>query len=232
MKNRLAAHLRGNAVAWVALCVALGGTSYAAVALPKNSVGTKQLKKSAVTSAKVRDRSLLARDFRAGQLPRGATGLQGPAGAAGAAGEQGVPGEKGTTGDTGPRGPSNAYVTATPTANVGAGVEDSIAVPAGDYVVVARGTVENSGAAGAGSITCEIKKSDGTPMDTITVAIPADAGSAVGDEAHFTLVGAPTLSADGSIDLDCSESAGVNGDMTVSKLAAVRVAELELDIVF
>jgi hypothetical protein len=36
-------------VASIALTVALGGTSYAAIRLPKNSVGTKQLRKNAVT---------------------------------------------------------------------------------------------------------------------------------------------------------------------------------------
>jgi hypothetical protein len=41
-------------VACIALTVALGGTSYAAITLPKNSVGTKQLKKNAVTAAKVK----------------------------------------------------------------------------------------------------------------------------------------------------------------------------------
>ena len=41
-------------VACIALTVALGGTSYAAINLPKNSVGTKQLKKNAVTAAKVK----------------------------------------------------------------------------------------------------------------------------------------------------------------------------------
>jgi hypothetical protein len=76
-------------VACIALSVALGGTSYAAITLPKNSVGTKQLKKNAVTSPKVKDRSLLARDFKAGQLPRGAKGDKGDPGAPGA---QGVPG--------------------------------------------------------------------------------------------------------------------------------------------
>jgi hypothetical protein len=40
-------------VACVALFVALGGTSYAAVTLAANSVGTKQLKNGAVTAAKV-----------------------------------------------------------------------------------------------------------------------------------------------------------------------------------
>jgi hypothetical protein len=40
-------------VATVALIVALGGTSYAAFTLPKNSVGTKQLKNNAVTLVKI-----------------------------------------------------------------------------------------------------------------------------------------------------------------------------------
>ncbi|MET0206888.1 MAG: hypothetical protein ABW228_06890, partial [Thermoleophilaceae bacterium] len=47
------------AVAFLALLVALGGTSYAVAQLPANSVGAKQLKKNAVTAAKVKDRSLL-----------------------------------------------------------------------------------------------------------------------------------------------------------------------------
>jgi len=59
-------------VAMLALLVALGGVGYAATALPRNSVGTPQLKKNAVTSIKVKDRSLLARDFKRGQLPRAA----------------------------------------------------------------------------------------------------------------------------------------------------------------
>jgi hypothetical protein len=41
-------------VACIALTVALGGTSYAAIKLPKNSVGAKQLKKNAVTAAKLK----------------------------------------------------------------------------------------------------------------------------------------------------------------------------------
>jgi hypothetical protein len=40
-------------VSTIALIVALGGTSYAAFSLPKNSVGTKQLKNGAVTTNKI-----------------------------------------------------------------------------------------------------------------------------------------------------------------------------------
>lgn len=71
-------------VACVALVVALAGTSYAALKLPKNSVSAKQIKTGAVRSAEVKDGSLLGKDFAKGELPTGATGPQGPAGPPGA----------------------------------------------------------------------------------------------------------------------------------------------------
>jgi hypothetical protein len=76
-------------LAFAALLVALGGTSYAAITLPANSVGTKQLKKNAVNSAKVKNRSLRAVDFATGQLPRGPQGAQGAQGAQGPQGPAG-----------------------------------------------------------------------------------------------------------------------------------------------
>lgn len=45
---------RGNTIALLALFIALGGTTYAATALPANSVGAKQLKKNAVTAVKLK----------------------------------------------------------------------------------------------------------------------------------------------------------------------------------
>ena len=50
--------IRHNAIALLALFVALGGTSYAAFSLPAGSVGSRQLKNHAVTPAKLEsDRS-------------------------------------------------------------------------------------------------------------------------------------------------------------------------------
>jgi hypothetical protein len=104
-------HLRANGVAYVALFAALGGTSaYAAGALPKASVGAKQLKRSAVNSAKVRDGSLRARDFAAGQLPAGERGQADERGPAGPQGERGAAGERGPEGPRGERGPSGYSV--------------------------------------------------------------------------------------------------------------------------
>src|ERR1022692_4416975 len=54
-------------VACLALLIGLGGTGYAALSLPANSVGTAQLKANAVTSLKVKNGSLLKADFKAGQ---------------------------------------------------------------------------------------------------------------------------------------------------------------------
>jgi hypothetical protein len=69
----------------VALTVALLGATPLGeaareVVLPRGAVGTEQLRDGAVTGAKVKDRSLAARDFGKGQLPRGATGPAGPPG--------------------------------------------------------------------------------------------------------------------------------------------------------
>lgn len=47
-----------NVMATVAVFLALGGAGYAAIKLPKNSVGTKQLKNGAVTGPKVKLSSL------------------------------------------------------------------------------------------------------------------------------------------------------------------------------
>jgi hypothetical protein len=75
-------------IASLALLVALGGTSFAAVTavLPRNSVGTPQLKNGAVTAAKVKAGTLLASNFKAGQLTAGPAGAAGPTGPAGPAG--------------------------------------------------------------------------------------------------------------------------------------------------
>src|SRR5215207_2580290 len=92
-------------VACIALVVAMGGTGYAAITLPKNSVGSKQLKQNAVTSKKikngavnpnkVKNGSLLSADFKSGQLPAGPRGPEGPRG------PQGLQGPKGDTGTAG-----------------------------------------------------------------------------------------------------------------------------------
>jgi hypothetical protein len=110
MLATVVSYVRRHHLGMLALFVALSGTAYAAT-LPRNSVGTAQLKRNAVTSAKVKPRSLLGSDFRRGQLPAGPQGPQGPQGprgpegAPGARGAEGAHGARGAEGPPGPQGP-------------------------------------------------------------------------------------------------------------------------------
>jgi Collagen triple helix repeat (20 copies) len=133
-----------NVLASLALFVALGGSSYAALQLPKNSVGTQQLKRNAVTSPKVKQGSLLLSDFRASQRAglRGPAGPQGAAGATGPRGERGPQGERGPEGPTGPEGPPGlpatglfAHVSDTGVLQYGGGVTAATRLAAGQYTV-------------------------------------------------------------------------------------------------
>jgi hypothetical protein len=100
-RRRLPASIRArlsysNVISSIALFLALGGVSYAAVSLPRGSVGPKQLRAHAVTPSKlatggVKKRSLspwirgqLARRAARGPVgPKGDTGPRGPAGPGG-----------------------------------------------------------------------------------------------------------------------------------------------------
>src|SRR5437763_16331450 len=76
MLARLASRLTyANVMATVAVFLALGGGAYAALDLPKNSVGTKQLKNHAVTPKKVSPKAV--------KLFKGQRGAPGPAGPSG-----------------------------------------------------------------------------------------------------------------------------------------------------
>jgi hypothetical protein len=74
-----------NVTATLALFIALGGTSFAAITLPRNSVGAREIRAKAVRSAEIRNRSVQVNDIS--KNARAALrGKQGPAGPAGAPG--------------------------------------------------------------------------------------------------------------------------------------------------
>jgi hypothetical protein len=107
-----------NVASVLALSVALGGTSYAAVSITGNDIrdGTvtaKDIRNRTVTGKDVKPESLgsrqvknlRARDFLPGELPagpRGPAGATGPTGATGAPGAPGAPGATNVTTRYGP----------------------------------------------------------------------------------------------------------------------------------
>ena len=183
-----------NVTATMALVLALGGTSYAAIKLPANSV----------TSKTVKDRSLLSKDFKSGQLPAGKTGPAGPAG------------PQGLQGATGPAGATAAVYKATaagPAIQTGASQTiDGITLPGGgNWVVTAKFIGSNTGA----DATLSCRLTIGGVADTVST----DFG--VGDAAH-TLTGA---GAGGTAALVCTTTAS-SGTYRAISFTAIQVSSI------
>lgn len=198
-------HLRGNLVAYVALLFALAGTSYAAgtAVLPANSVGTKQ----------VIDHSLLSKDFKAGQLPRGARGPAGPRGSVGAqgpAGPAGPAGAAGAPGAPGPAGPINlTYATDSVVVAAGASGIAVATCPSGLVVTGGGGFTDSA------DPTVSVTNSDWTAS---TASAPPDSWFVT---AHNGSAAAVNLFADAI----CTHPTGISGAGPAAKAArAARAA--------
>lgn len=137
-----------NVAATLALFLALGGAAYAATQLPRNSVGTGQLRAEAVTAGKIakKTRKQLQGDRgpAGAQGPQGKTGKQGPKGATGTKGAQGATGARGPIG---PNGAGPAYEVFSGGKAVGPVLEPVAAenLAIGKYVISSNVTLEGTG---------------------------------------------------------------------------------------
>jgi hypothetical protein len=104
MHRRLIAHVKHNAVGYLALFAALGGTSYAAVRLTPGSVTNRAIARGAVSHAKLAPNSVNAANIMNGTLTKAdlASGTL----ASLTNGSKGGPGGRGATGPAGPAGPA------------------------------------------------------------------------------------------------------------------------------
>jgi hypothetical protein len=186
-----------NVVASLALFLALGGAAFAATQLPRNSVGTGQLKPEAVTAGKI------AKKTR-GQLKgdRGSTGPQGPTGKTGAKGAAGAKGATGAKGDTGARGPAGADGTG-PAFEAFTGAKAigpasppllSQALGAGAYVITADVTATNtSGEPGGIPIECTLVAGSNVSVGAATLGQGEVQTVSVSVTATFPSAGAVTV---------------------------------------
>jgi hypothetical protein len=106
MTSSFLRYVRRHHVALLALFLALGGTSYAAVSalVPKNSVGSAQ-----VINGSLQKLDLSKKAQKALRGARGPRGLQGAQGVQGVQGVQGTPGAQGVPGNAGAPGSAIAY---------------------------------------------------------------------------------------------------------------------------
>ncbi|WP_146175346.1 hypothetical protein [Paraconexibacter algicola] len=161
MIDRCKANLSyANVMATFAVFVALGGSSYAAITLPRNSVGDKQIRTAAVRSSEVRDRSLGVRDLSldARKSLRGVAGPAGPAGTQGPAGQSATAffavvapsGSfvRGNASSGGKAGGFGSYNVVFPTPVSGCGFAATLASTDGSPTQGGRVTVADSGSGG------------------------------------------------------------------------------------
>jgi hypothetical protein len=169
-------YLRRHHVGLLALFLALGGTSYAAVKLPRNSVGTAQIKSHAVTTSK-----LSTATVKALKGAKGDPGATGPAGANGAKGDPGAPatfsaGVSGLSVSSGPATGNDVLQPVTVTLK-----------SAGSVLVVA--TMGINGTCGGGGCTFQLGAAvDGVPVTGASISASAGAGSPF-TKATVTLAG-------------------------------------------
>ena len=141
----------------IALFFAIGGTSYAAVGLAPNSVGTRQLKNRSVTLVKIRRGAIASL--------RGDTGSRGPAGHTGPIGRTGPRGPAGPKGSTGRAGSGRDVRTVTVRSemlSVSAGAQSSVAetCPAGAVAVGGGASFGPSNGTGEGNVWIESARPD------------------------------------------------------------------------
>jgi hypothetical protein len=173
MLPKLSRHLRSNIVAYLALFVALGGTSFAAVTLKRGQVKNKHIAANAVTAPKVKNATLRSEDFGPGQLPQGDKGDKG---------DQGDEGDKGDVGE--PATALWAMVNSNGTLKRGEGVvsvanRSGTSTPNGQYHVTFGSSVENC------SYLATLTRADNSTS--------TGAGNPLSGEASVALLGASSL---------------------------------------
>ena len=211
MLRRAGTYVRQHHIALLALFIALGGTSYAAIKLPANSVGSAQLKNKAVTPKKVSPAAVkLFKGKRGAKGATGATGSQGPIGPQGGQGLTGPPG--GTawsffTDDTG-SGAEDPIATDTtvlslPTTGITTGFNAGL-------IGTATLTLTQTGI-GASEVACRLSfQGESTPEISQRVTM----GGTVGDIKPLSLTGATASRPPGTYDVNviCTETgAGSTG---------------------
>ncbi len=192
-----------NLISSVALFTALGGVSYAALTIPKNSVGTKQIKNRAVTRPKLDPHLLSSLAGKTG--PRGLAGAQGPKGDIGPQGSSGPQAPAAANGQEGAPGPSDIYATgiADHAVEVTSTELASITVPAGSYLLGAKVLLAQHTSGGTSLVDCKLESSDpGLPVLWDETAAPLLTDTSI--RSNLSLAGVDTFTAGQNVKVICT----------------------------
>jgi hypothetical protein len=201
-----------NVTATMALVVALGGSAYAANTIRSSDIKNGQVKRvdlanNAVTSGKVRNGTLLSKDFKSGQIPAG------PRGATGAIGASGPKGDKG---DTGPSDAFQAFrdvISPPPLPDAATTTLVTLPLPAGKYVVLGKLDFD-----GSGTVTCRLRAGgDSDRMLSTATGIG-------GFNCNMQLVHEFAAAGSAILEIDTPAASGVRGGD--AKVTAIRVGSL------
>ncbi len=198
-----------TALALVALFVALGGTSYAAVKLKKGSVTTREIKDATVRSSDLAPGVALSG-------PRGPRGAEGPAGVAG---PTGAPGAQGVAKLYANR---NDAIRVVPSTGL---VVGSLRLPAGPYRF--DFTAHMFSIAASTFIDCGLQI-DGQPaINGSTVTIGSDAPGAI--EQSMAMLEVATLTKTSTVTLSCAQrQTSFNAKIVNTRFTAMPVTSVEL----
>lgn len=195
-----------NVTATMALVVALGGSAYAANTIRSSDIKNGEVKRvdlanNAVTSGKVKNGTLLSKDFKSGQLPagpRGATGAPGP------------------KGDAGPSDAFQAFrngISPPPLPDAATTTLVTLPLPAGKYVVLGKLDFD-----GGGTVTCRLRA--GGDSDRML----STATGVGGFHCNMQLVHEFAAAGSAILEIDTPAGSGVRaGD---AKVTAIRVGSL------
>jgi hypothetical protein len=215
MKGFFGSGRYANVTATMALVVALGGSAYAANTIRSSDIKNGEVKRvdlanDAVSSGKVRNGTLLSKDFKSGQIPAGRRG------ATGATGANGAKGDKGDKGDMGPSDAFQAFrnfISPPPLPDAATTTLVTLALPAGRYVVLGKLDFD-----GSGTVTCRLRAGgDSDRMLSTATGIG-------GFHGNMQLVHEFAAAGSAILEIDTPPGAGVRaGD---AKVTAIRVGSL------
>ena len=198
-----------NVTATMALVVALGGSAYAANTIRSSDIKNGEVKRvdlanNAVTSGKVRNGTLLRKDFKSGQIPAGPRGATGATGASG------------PKGDTGPSDAFQAFrnsISPPVLPDAATTTLVTLPLPAGKYVVLGKLDFD-----GSGTVTCRLRA--GGDSDRMLSTATGIGGF------HCNMQLVHEFAAPGSaiLEIDTPAASGVRGGD--AKVTAIRVGSL------